>query len=323
MIYSAGTVDQWPKNVACALMYGSMWSIPAPDVPRTDYFVVMGANPHASQGSLLACPDVLGEIDGIRARGGKVVVIDPRRTGTADRADEWIPIVPGTDAAFLLAIVHVLFAEGLVDLGDVADVVERRRRGARRSRATSRPRRSSATCGIPADTIRRLAREIAAAPAAAVYGRIGLCNQEFGTLASWLVDVVNILTGNFDRPGGLMFGNPIAWSLASLPNPEWADGVPLRPLAQPRARRARGARPGAGVVPRRGDRDPGRRADQGAGHDRRQPGDQRARRRAARRGAARARVHDQRRQLAQRDDAPRARDPARVSRRSSSRTTTS
>jgi len=223
MIYSAGTVDQWPKNVSCALMYGNMWSIPAPDVPRTRYFVVMGANPHASQGSLLACPDLLGEIDRIRERGGKTVVIDPRRTGTADRADEWIPIVPGTDAALLLAIVHVLFDEGLVDLGDVAHLVT----GVDAVRDAARdlpPEAVAATCGIEAATIRRLAREIAAAPSAAVYGRIGLCNQEFGTLASWLVDVVNILTGNFDRPGGLMFGNPIAWSLASLPNPEWADG---------------------------------------------------------------------------------------------------
>jgi anaerobic selenocysteine-containing dehydrogenase len=223
MIYSAGTVDQWPKNVACALMYGNMWSIPAPDVPRTDYFVVMGANPHASQGSLLACPDLLGEIDGIRARGGKTVVIDPRRTGTADRADEWIPIVPGTDAAFLLGVVHVLFAEGLVDLANVADLVN----GVGEVEVVARdfpPEAVTAACGIEADTIRRLAREIAAAPSAAVYGRIGLCNQEFGTLASWLIDVVDVLTGNFDRPGGLMFGNPIAWSLASLPNPEWADG---------------------------------------------------------------------------------------------------
>ena len=125
MIYSAGTVDQWPKNVSSVLMYGGqMWSIPAPDMRRTDYFVVMGANPQASQGSFLACPDVLGEIDDIRARGGKIVVIDPRRTGTAERADEWIPIVPGTDAAFLLAVLHVLFAEGLDDLGDVADIVD-------------------------------------------------------------------------------------------------------------------------------------------------------------------------------------------------------
>ena len=223
MIYSAGTVDQWPKNVACALMYGNMWTIPAPDIQRTDYFLVLGANPQASQGSLLACPDVLGEIDRIRERGGRTVVVDPRRTGTAERADEWVPIVPGTDAALLLAIVQVLFSDGLVDLGDVADLVV----GVDAVEGAARrftPEAVAETCGVPAATIRRIAYELAAAPSAAVYGRIGLCNQEFGTLASWLIDVVAILTGNFDRPGGTMFGNSIAWPLASLPNPDWAAG---------------------------------------------------------------------------------------------------
>jgi anaerobic selenocysteine-containing dehydrogenase len=224
VIYSAGTVDQWPKNVSCMLMYGHMWWIPTPDVQRTQYWMILGGNPQASQGSLLACPDLLGEIDHLRARGGRTVVVDPRRTGTADRADEWVPIVPGTDAAFLLALCNVLFAEDLVRLGDLADLVN----GVDEIRAAASeftPERVAATCRIPADTIRRLAREIAGAPSAAVYGRIGLCNQEFGTLASALIDVVNILTGNFDRPGGLMFGNPIAWSVNSLPNPEFAGGV--------------------------------------------------------------------------------------------------
>jgi anaerobic selenocysteine-containing dehydrogenase len=224
MIYSAGTVDQWPKNLSCMLMYGNMWWIPSPDIQRTDYWVIMGGNPQASQGSLLAAPDVLGEIDRIRERGGKVVVIDPRRTGTADKADEWVPIVPGTDAAFLLAVVNVLWEDGLVDLGGLGDLLN----GVddvRRLAADFTPERVEATCGIPAETIRRLAHEIASAPTASVYGRIGLCNQEFGTLASWLVDVVNILTANFDTPGGLMFGNPLSWCVASLPNPEFADGV--------------------------------------------------------------------------------------------------
>ena len=224
VIYSAGTVDQWPKNVSCMLMYGHMWWIPTPDVQRTQYWMILGGNPQASQGSLLACPDLLGEIDRIRARGGKTVVIDPRRTGTADRADEWVPIVPGTDAAFLLAICNVLFAENLVKLGDLAGLVS----GVDEIRAVAAeftPERVADTCRVPAGTIRRLAREIAGAPSAAVYGRIGLCNQEFGTLASALIDVVNILTGNFDRPGGLMFGKPIAWSVNSLPNPEFANGL--------------------------------------------------------------------------------------------------
>ena len=223
-IYSAGTVDQWPKNVSCLLMYGSMWWIPAPDIQRTSYWLVMGANPHASQGSLLACPDVVGEIDRIRERGGKVVVVDPRRTGTADRADEWVPILPGTDAAFLLALCHVLFADGLVRLGELEDLLN----GVEDLRgivADFPPERVAAACRIPAETIRRIAHDIADAPSAAVYGRIGLCNQEFGTLASWLIDVVNILTGNFDRPGGLMFGNPVAWGLNSFPDPQWAEGV--------------------------------------------------------------------------------------------------
>jgi anaerobic selenocysteine-containing dehydrogenase len=223
-LYSAGTVDQWPKNVSCMLMYGGMWWIPAPDIQRTHYWLIMGGNPQASQGSLLACPDILGEIEAIRERGGKVVVVDPRRTGTADKADEWIPIVPGTDAAFLLAICHVLFADGLVDLGDVADVVAGLD-DVRRIAGEFPPERVAETCRIEADVIRRIAREISAAPTAAVYGRIGLCNQEFGTLASWLIDVVNILTGNFDRPGGLMFGNPVAWGANSLPDPQWAEGV--------------------------------------------------------------------------------------------------
>jgi anaerobic selenocysteine-containing dehydrogenase len=206
------------------LMYGGMWWIPSPDIQRTHYWLIMGGNPQASQGSLLACPDVLGEIDAIRARGGKVVVVDPRRTGTADKSDEWIPIVPGTDAAFLLAICHVLFADGLVDLGDVADLVAGVDDVARIA-AEFPPERVAETCRVPAETIRRIAHEIAASPTAAVYGRIGLCNQEFGTLASWLIDVVNILTGNFDRPGGLMFGNPVAWGANSLPDPQWDDGV--------------------------------------------------------------------------------------------------
>jgi len=224
VIYSAGTVDQWPKNLTCQLMYGGMWSIPTADVPRTAYWMVMGGNPQASQGSLLACPDILGELDRVRERGGKVVVVDPRRTGTAARADEWVPIVPGTDAAFLLAVVHVLFGDGLVDLGDVADLVN----GVEEVHAAAAPftpERVEDTCRVPAATIRRLAHELAEARRGVCYGRIGLCNQEFGTLASWLVDVVNILIGSFDRPGGLMFGKPIAWSVTSLPNPDVADGV--------------------------------------------------------------------------------------------------
>ena len=214
-IYSPGTVDQQPKNVSCYLMYGNQWFIPAPDVPRTDYLVVMGANPHASQGSLVAMADMLGELDLLLERGGRVVVIDPRRTGTVDHASEWMPIVPGTDAALMLAVLHVLFAEGLTTLGTVADIVNGFDDIAALAKEWT-PESVAATTGIDADKIRTLAREFAAAPSAAWYGRIGTCNQEFGTLASWLVDVINIVTGNFDRPGGMMFGNPVASPMAWL-----------------------------------------------------------------------------------------------------------
>ena len=206
-IWSAGTVDQWPKNLACAQVYGGAWSIPIPDVANTDLFVVMGANPHASQGSILAYPDLLGEIDRIRERGGRTIVVDPRRTGTADRADEWLPVRPGTDAALLLAVVQVLDEEGLVRLGHL----EGRVRGvdevlAAASRYT--PESVADWCGVDAERIRGLARELAAAERPVVYGRIGLCNQEFGTLASWLVEVVNVLLGRVDAEGGALFPRP-------------------------------------------------------------------------------------------------------------------
>jgi anaerobic selenocysteine-containing dehydrogenase len=225
MIYSPGTVDQWPKNVSSHLMYGGMWSIPVPDVRRTDLLIAMGANPHASQGSLLACPDLMGEIDAIRERGGEVIVIDPRRTGTADHASEWLPITPGTDAALLLAVVHTLFADDLVDLGTVADMID----GVDAVRALVvdwTPERVAATTGITAARTRRLAHQLAEAERGVLYGRIGLCNQEFGTLASWLVDVVNILTAHFDVPGGLMFPRPSAWPLTVLPMPGLEMGAP-------------------------------------------------------------------------------------------------
>jgi anaerobic selenocysteine-containing dehydrogenase len=214
VIWSAGTVDQWPKNLACAELFGNAWAIPIPDVPRTDLFVVMGANPHASQGSLLSCPDLLGEIDRIRERGGRTIVIDPRRTGTAERADEWLPIYPGADAALLLAIIHVLDTDNLISLGSLHGRV----RGIDEVVAAARdfaPEAVADVCGIAAERIRALAHELATTPRAVVYGRIGLCNQEFGTLASWAVDVVNVLTGHLDVVGGAMFPRPAVATLAS------------------------------------------------------------------------------------------------------------
>jgi anaerobic selenocysteine-containing dehydrogenase len=219
--YSPGTVDQWPKNLSSHLMYGLWWNFPVPDIERTDLLVIMGANPAASQGSLLAAPNVMGLIDGIRKRG-KVIVIDPVRTLTAARADEWLPIVPGTDAALLLAVAHTLFDEGLINPGPHVDGVDTMRAAV----AEWPPERVSAVTGIDEDRIRRLARELAGTERSVVYGRIGLCNQEFGSLASWLVDVINILTGHFDTPGGAMFPTPAAWSITTAPLPGLEDGAP-------------------------------------------------------------------------------------------------
>ena len=203
-IYSASTVDQMPKQVSAGLMFGAGLSVPVPDVDRTDHLMILGANPLVSNGSLLTAPDMRGRIRAIRERGGKVVVIDPRRSRTAKEASEHHFIAPGTDALLLFAIANTLFAEGLADPGALAEHAA----GAESLEDLAEPFSPDAVapaCGIAAGEIRRMARELAAAESAAVYGRIGTTTQRFGTLASWLVDVLNYLTGNLDREGGAMF----------------------------------------------------------------------------------------------------------------------
>jgi anaerobic selenocysteine-containing dehydrogenase len=225
-IYSASTVDQMPKQVAAGLMFGAMLTIPVPDVDRTSHLLILGANPLASNGSLMTAPDIRGRIRAIRERGGKVVVVDPRRSRTAEHADEHHFIRPGTDALLLFAMVATLFEEGLADPGGLDGFVTGIAEVERLARAFA-PERVAAACGIEAPEIRRLARELAAAPAAAVYGRIGTCTQEFGTLASWLVDVLNVLTGNLDRPGGAMFPLAAAGQANSQGEPGRGRGVAL------------------------------------------------------------------------------------------------
>lgn len=209
-VYSASTLDQMPKHVALGLMFGSPVAFTVPDLDRTDHLVIIGANPLVSNGSLATAADFGGKLRRLRKRGGKLVVIDPARTRTAELADRHLAPRPGTDAALLFAVVHVLFDEDLVSLGGLADQVA----GLDEVRDLARdfpPETVAVHCGIEADEIRTLAREIAAAPTAAVYGRMGTSTVEFGTVGSWLVDVVNILTGNLDRPGGVMFPlSPVA-----------------------------------------------------------------------------------------------------------------
>jgi anaerobic selenocysteine-containing dehydrogenase len=206
-LFSSATMDQFPKNVTLTRMYGDGEMYVVPDLSRTDLFICMGGNPLASQGSLMGTPNAKGAIASIRERGGRVVVIDPRRTETAEAADEHHFIKPGTDAFFLAAMCQVFFAEGLVELGRFAAFTD----GVDEVRSLVEPFTPEAVadvCGLPAETIRSLAREYAATPRAALYGRIGTCTQRFGTLASWLLDVAAILTGHFDEPGCMMFPRP-------------------------------------------------------------------------------------------------------------------
>ncbi len=203
-VFSASTVDQMPKHVSAGYMFGHPLNIPVPDLDRTDYLLMLGANPYESNGSLCTAPDFPGRMEAIRARGGKVVVVDPRRTKTAANADRWIPIRPGTDAAFLLALANVLFADGKVDLGSAATQVS----GLEEVRGLVEPFTPEAVApftGIDPALIREIASELAAAPSAAVYGRIGTHTVSFGTLSSWAVDLLNVVSGNLDRPGGAMF----------------------------------------------------------------------------------------------------------------------
>ncbi|GAA3806630.1 molybdopterin-dependent oxidoreductase [Nocardioides panacisoli] len=215
-VYSASSVDQLPKHFTAGYMFGHPLTIPVPDVDRTDYLLMLGANPLVSNGSLMTAPDIRGRLRGIQQRGGRIVVLDPRRTRTAEAADEHLAIRPGTDALFLFALVQVLFEEGLVTLGALDGLVE----GMDRVEAWAKdfaPEGVEARTGIAADDVRRIARELAAADSAAVYGRMGTTTQEFGTLASWLVDVLNVLTGNLDRPGGAMFPLAAAGQANSAP----------------------------------------------------------------------------------------------------------
>jgi anaerobic selenocysteine-containing dehydrogenase len=203
-IFSASTLDQMPKHVACGLMFGDPGSIPVPDIDHTQFFLVLGANPLVSNGSLMTAPNMKGRLRALKARGGRLVVVDPKRTLTAREADQHLFIRPGTDAFLLMALVHVLLNEGLSNnrLAEHTVGLEQLPKLCQ----PFAPERVEPICGIAAETIRELARSLAAAASsAAVYGRLGTCTQEFGTLTSWLVEVVNLLTGNLDRVGGAMF----------------------------------------------------------------------------------------------------------------------
>lgn len=202
--YTPGTLDQIPKFVSATYMFGGPMIQPLADLDRVDHLIVIGNNPVVSQGSMMVAPGMRRRLEDIRKRGGKVVVIDPRRTETAQVADEYVAIRPGTDAYLLFAMVDTMAREGLITLGPVADHVKNL--DTLIDAASQYPAdRVAHITGIPADTIRRLAREFAGAEGAAIYGRTGTCTQRFGTLASWLIDALNTVSGNLDREGGNLF----------------------------------------------------------------------------------------------------------------------
>jgi anaerobic selenocysteine-containing dehydrogenase len=205
--FSATSTDQLPHMLAALLMFGHQLALPVPDLDRTDFLLMLGANPLVSNGSLMTAPDIKRRLQDLRARGGQLVVVDPRRTETAVIADRHLFIRPGTDALLLLALIATIFEHGLAAPGRLAaftDGLDALRAAARRFP----PEEVADLIGIPAGEIRALARSFATAPTAVCYGRVGICTQEFGGLAAWLVNALNIITGNLDRPGGAMFTSP-------------------------------------------------------------------------------------------------------------------
>ena len=214
-IYSASSADQLPQMLAALRMFGHFALIPVPDVDRTDFFLILGANPLTSNGSLMSAPDMRRRLAGIRARGGRVVVVDPRRTETAEAAGEHLAIRPGADALLLAAMLHVLFAEQRTRLGQLAGRVKNLDTLAALVRDFP-PERVAQRTGIAAPAIRRLAIDFAAARRAVGYGRVGLCTQRFGTLAVWLLQALNLVTGRLDEEGGLLLTTPAADGVAAL-----------------------------------------------------------------------------------------------------------
>ena len=206
-VFTVNSVDSLPRMLVSMFLYGNQAAVPVPDIERTDFLLILGANPLVSNGSAMTASDCRKRLARIRERGGRIVVVDPRRTETAAVADAHHFIRPGADALFLAAILHAGFEEGFFPRDRVLPRVD----GIGALRDWVRPfppERVSGAAGIPADAIRGLARDFAAAPSAVCYGRMGTCTQEFGAAATWLIDALNVVSGNFDRSGGAMFTTP-------------------------------------------------------------------------------------------------------------------
>jgi len=205
--FSATSVDQLPHHFASQFMFGHSFLLPVPDINRTQYFLVLGANPIVSNGSIMSASGMPDKIKALQERGGKMVVIDPRKTETAQKGDRHVFIKPGTDVFFLAAILHVLFQNDLIALDKLPDWIK----GTDELDGIFNrfnPEKVVEITGIPSNSTITIAREFASASSAVCYGRLGVSTQLHGTLCQWLINLINIVTGNFDREGGAMFSNP-------------------------------------------------------------------------------------------------------------------
>ncbi len=206
-VYSASSVDQWPHQLVAWAMYGHQFLIPIADIDHTDYLLMLGANPVASNGSLMTAPGIPKRLKALTARG-TLVVVDPRRTETAELASRHLAIRPGGDAWLLLALLQALRRIGpprLAAYGDRIDGFEQ----ALAAIAAIEVGDVSERCGIADDDIERIAQELYAAGSAAVYGRMGVSTQAWGSLCQWLIQLLNIYTGNLDREGGVLPNDPV------------------------------------------------------------------------------------------------------------------
>ncbi len=240
--FSATSVDQLPHHLTSHLMYGHGLLIPIPDIDHTDFMLILGGNPLASNGSIMTVPDVEKRLKAIQKRGGKVVVVDPRRSETAAIADQHLFVRPGQDAALLFGLLNTLFAE---NLGRASHLAITGLDEVRQAIAGFSAEAMSARCGVPAMTIRQLARDFASAESAVCYGRMGVSTQAFGTLCQWLVQLINLVTGNLDRVGGVLCTEPAVDIVASTSGghfnrwqsrvsglPEYAGELPVSALAE-------------------------------------------------------------------------------------------
>jgi anaerobic selenocysteine-containing dehydrogenase len=246
--FSATSVDQLAHHLAAYFMFGHQLLLPVPDLDRTKLFLMLGANPAVSNGSMMTAPGFRTRLEAVRQRGGRVILIDPRRNETASLADRHFFIRPGTDVFLLLALLHVVFEERLTRMNALAPFTESVEVVAKMVKEFS-PQRVASVTGIEAQDIRNLAMEFAAAESAVCYGRIGVSTQEFGGVCQWLINVLNIVTGNFDREGGAMFplpafdpvtapeslaprGSYARWHSRVRKLPEFAGELPVVALAE-------------------------------------------------------------------------------------------